>query len=815
MASLRILIPDNTTNYIKNPSLRFDTTGYTAAGSTISRTLDRARFGFASLKSITNGSVVYEGFYYRLTWLVGIQSPLTASVYVRGTGKVRLRLIDNLSGKQWVSETVSLTDQRWQRLYVSGRCHGGDDVRVYVETDKTAQAVTFYADGLQLEPKAYPTTYCDGDQPGCIWNIYEHGSISTRSAYTREGGRWVELAGCDRDEQDLYITVIGGLGVAPVRNNIQSYADAPGSYYQNTKTLDRVVTITFHANSPDLHNKNDKSLRKLHALRRMLFDIIRPDRTNGGQEFTIEYKDGDIPVYCLVRYEAGLEGSWDVRNRFFQSFPIRFLAVSPYLLDDNYEAEQINFRERGTINYAMQRYNGAWSAMNGGMNNVIYDFEVGRKGEIIAVGLFNLSNNSPTAIDPQIHSDCIAYWDGTQWRGYGAGVDTGTVINAVAISPTGDIYVVGDFTNIGGVACNRIAKWNGSAWSALGTGLNAAAFSVKVAPNGDVYVGGSFTTAGGTTAGYCARWDGSMWHNMGTYLGLNNTVYSIVISNDGTQVFLGGAFTDERTSPGNLALNYVALYETAYNEFFVLGDGFDNTVRKLVLTMAGRLYAGGDFTLSGAQPMLYISYWNGSAWYNLGAGANDVIYNLDVDNHDNILAAGAFTRIGSTNANGVAMYNGATWVNLDIEVAATCYAAKWDKAGNIFVSPNATLADYASITLLDVMGTAETNPIVYIVGPCTLRWLENQTTQKRVYADLEILSSEEVTINFGTGQVLSNIRGDISYAILPGSDLRAWSLLPGENRIAALMENDISASMRIYYAPRHWSADAMADEAGF
>lgn len=818
MASLKILVPDGTTNYVKNPAMRYsaDTSAYVAIGSTITRSLERARFGIASLKVVTNGSVLHEGASYRISWLAGMQSSLTASVYLRGGGKVRLRFADNLTGNNYISKPVSLTDNRWTRLSVSGRCNGGNDIRIYVETDdNTPKAITFYADGFQMEPKDYVTTYCDGDQPGCTWAIYQHGSISTRSPYTRAGGRFVELAGCERDVQDIYMTVIGGLGVAPIQNNIQPFANAPGSYYENTKTMDRVITITFHAKAPDLRGTAEKSLRKLHALRRMLYDIIRPDKTTGGEEFVIEYQDGDFPVYCKVRYESGLEGEWDVRNRFTQSFPIRFLAVSPYLYDDNYETFSLNFRERKTVNYAMQRLDGTWGGMNGGMNALIRDILIGKRGEVIACGSFNLSNNLATATDPMIHSNCVAYWDGIQWHALGSGVGTGSIIYSIAIAPNGDIYAVGDFTTIGGVAANRIAKWNGSAWSALGTGLNATAYAVKVAPNGDVYAGGTFTTAGGTTAGYCARWDGSMWHNMGTYLGLNNSVYSIAISNDGTQVFLGGAFTDERTSPAISPPLYVALYEVAFNQFFVLGDGFNNTVRKLVLSPSQRLYACGDFTQSGTQTMLYVSYFNGSAWYDIAAGADNVVRFLDVDAQGNILAAGDFARIGSEDANGVALYNGSTWVNLDVELAAACYAAKWDSAGNIFISPNATLADMASINTVTVLGTAETSPLVYIVGPCTLRWLENQTTKKRLYADLDILNGEEVLINFANGKVESTVRGDIAYAISPGSDLKAWTLLPGENKIVAMMANDISATLRMYYAPRHWSADAMVDERGF
>lgn len=809
-ASIRILVPDETTNYIKNPALRFDTSGYVSVGSTISRTLDRARFGIASLKIITSGSAFYEGAYYRVNWLQGIQSQVTASAYVRGSGSVRIRLIEG--SNQWFSETIFLDDVRWHRISVTGRCSGSNDVRLYAETSLKAQAVTFYADGFQLEPKGYPTTYCDGDQQNCSWNIVSHGSISTRPFDTRTGGRWVTLVGCERVDKNLYATVVGGLGVAPIRNNIQSYADSPGSYFQDIKVLDRVITITFHAKSPDLTRKKDVSLRDLHELRQMLFDIIKPDKTVGQEEFVIEYQDDGEPVYIKARYEAGLEGDWDMRNRWEMSFPVRFVAVAPYIFSDDQQVNMLDIKETTIYNYVLGRFDGIWRELNGGFDNYAVAFAIGKRGEIYAVGNFVRANNKATAIDPQIHANFIAYWDGSQWQQLGTGANG--FINGIAIAPNGNVYVVGNFTSIGGVAANRAAMWNGSAWAAMATGLNGAGFDVKVAPNGDVYVGGSFTQAGTVPAYYCARWDGSSWHNMGLELGLNNFVNTIAISSDGTVVYLGGDFTDEFGSPGNLALNYVAEYEPLFNQFFEMGDGFDDSVYKIVLSSSNTLYACGEFLSSGAQPMLYVSYWNGGAWFGLSSGANNTVRDIDVNSQGVLLAVGDFTRIGSVDAQYAAMWNGSSWVNLDTDITGVGYAVTFDAKGNIFLSFNGTIADSAAITTVNNISTAETSPKIYILGPGTLRWIENQTTKKRVYADLNILNDEEVIVDFAQGKVISSIRSDLAYAISPGSDVRAWTLLPGQNKIAVLMDNDVDALMQISYTPRHWSADAMYDQDG-
>ena len=45
------------------------------------------------------------------------------------------------------------------------------------------------------------------------------------------------------------------------------------------------------------------------------------------------------------------------------------------------------------------------------------------------------------------------------------------MVRALAVSGS-DLYAGGSFTTAGGSAANRIAKWNGSGWSALGSGMN-------------------------------------------------------------------------------------------------------------------------------------------------------------------------------------------------------------------------------------------------------------------------------------------------------------------------------------------------------
>jgi hypothetical protein len=84
-------------------------------------------------------------------------------------------------------------------------------------------------------------------------------------------------------------------------------------------------------------------------------------------------------------------------------------------------------------------------------------------------------------------------------------------VYALAVLPNGDLVAAGTFTIAGGTPANRIARWNGSAWSPLSSGMNNAVYALAVMPNGDLVAGGLFTTAGGFVTNRIARWNGSQW----------------------------------------------------------------------------------------------------------------------------------------------------------------------------------------------------------------------------------------------------------------------------------------------------------------
>jgi hypothetical protein len=79
-------------------------------------------------------------------------------------------------------------------------------------------------------------------------------------------------------------------------------------------------------------------------------------------------------------------------------------------------------------------------------------------------------------------------------------------VTALALDGSGNLYAGGEFITAGGVIANSIAMWDGSSWSALGSGMDGTVWALALDGSGKLYAGGYFTTAGGKPSSYIARW---------------------------------------------------------------------------------------------------------------------------------------------------------------------------------------------------------------------------------------------------------------------------------------------------------------------
>ena len=308
-----------------------------------------------------------------------------------------------------------------------------------------------------------------------------------------------------------------------------------------------------------------------------------------------------------------------------------------------------------TVN-GIARWNGsAWSALGTGMSHPVTALTVLPSGDLIAGGTFTTAGGVP--------ANFIARWNGSAWSPLGTGmIPTGVpCVNALATLPSGDLIAIGQFSSAGGVSANGIARWNGSSWSALGTGLGGFArffFSLTVLPSGDLFAGGNFTTAGGVGASGIARWNGSAWSALSA--GINNTVNALTKLPNG-DLIAAGSFT---TIAGGVPANGIARWDGV--AWSALGSGIgggsgDPAVSALTTLPNGDLIAGGNFTTAGGVAANRIARWNGSAWFPLGSGMNSSVTALTSLPNGDVIAGGVFTNAGGVPVNNIARWNGSAW----------------------------------------------------------------------------------------------------------------------------------------------------------
>jgi len=204
---------------------------------------------------------------------------------------------------------------------------------------------------------------------------------------------------------------------------------------------------------------------------------------------------------------------------------------------------------------------------------------------------------------------------------------------------------------VGNVAANHVAKWDGSGWSALSSGIDDLVLSLATSGT-NLYAGGFFSVAGGVAATNIARWDGKAWSALGS--GMDNDVRALVVS--GGDVYAGGSFT----TAGGRSANHVAKWNGT--NWSALGSGVDDQVLALAVSEGGNVYAGGFFTKAGGLFAGSIANWNGSSWSPVGSAIDGVVVALATSGND-LYAAGYFTAVG-TAGSGVAKWDGSNWTPL-------------------------------------------------------------------------------------------------------------------------------------------------------
>jgi hypothetical protein len=296
----------------------------------------------------------------------------------------------------------------------------------------------------------------------------------------------------------------------------------------------------------------------------------------------------------------------------------------------------------------------SWSALGSGVNNQVYALAV-RGNDVYAGGKFTEAGS--------VSVNFIAKWNGSGWSALGSGLNNGVGghVYALAVSPLGPVgilYVGGVFggvvqSNGSVLTVNQIARWNGSSWSALGTGVNGVVYGITL--NGsEVYVGGSFSAAGSVSTANVAKWSGSSWSGLADLFGRNGVsgyVHSIVVN--GSDVYVGGNFA--AASGGTVITSNIARFDGAAALWRSVGGGVNNIVIAMA-PIGGNLYVGGYLTQAATIGTSHIAKWDGTSWSALGSGLNGTVEDLAVGSGQ-LYAVGSFGTADAEPSHNIAIWH--------------------------------------------------------------------------------------------------------------------------------------------------------------
>jgi hypothetical protein len=229
----------------------------------------------------------------------------------------------------------------------------------------------------------------------------------------------------------------------------------------------------------------------------------------------------------------------------------------------------------------------------------------------------------------------ISRWDGTNWTDAAHG--TFRYERIFTILPMGDsILMGGSFERIDGVEMNNIARWDGSRWQPLGKGVSGhgpwipndypfAAVNAILFDGTNLYVGGSFTNASGVGAKNVACWNGTQWSALGSGIpGFGSCLFgdcvypvtSLALVNG--KLFAGGGFQNNfQDAKGHLAMWNGSTWSNVFDAEWRTDTGpYYYAVGELhvwALAASGaELYIAGNFGGIGPQPSYGFAIWHDS-----------------------------------------------------------------------------------------------------------------------------------------------------------------------------------------------------------
>ena len=293
-------------------------------------------------------------------------------------------------------------------------------------------------------------------------------------------------------------------------------------------------------------------------------------------------------------------------------------------------------------------------------------------GRVLIGGFFATVNNVNRAAIARLN------YDGTLDTVFdpGSGADSPVyAIGEIYVGPVTNtnrrIVVGGSFSKIGGVTSPCIGRFDDdgtvdagfSTVGANGTVYAIAVYSTNDVNSGKILVVGDFTQIGGVARRHIARlnMDGTVDATFNPGAGANDSIRAIAIQQDGN-IVIGGLFT----MVGNSALNHVGrlnpngLVDPTFNP----GPGVNDVVNSLALQEDHKIVVAGFFTQANGLTRNRVTRMNPDGTLdlaiNFGTGANDFISSVVIQADERLVVGGGFTQFNGLSEPHIARLYGLT-----------------------------------------------------------------------------------------------------------------------------------------------------------
>jgi uncharacterized delta-60 repeat protein len=219
----------------------------------------------------------------------------------------------------------------------------------------------------------------------------------------------------------------------------------------------------------------------------------------------------------------------------------------------------------------------------------------------------------------------------------------------------GKILFGGYFTTYSGIPFNRIVRINSDAsvddTFNIGSGFNNAVFEIKVQSDEKIVVGGDFTSYSGFSSNRIIRLnaDGSIDNTFSAGTGFNGVVWTVEPQLDG-KILVGGSFTQYNGNyhPGLIRLNSDGSVDNTLN----VGSGTNNSIFHILVQDDGKLILLGGFTMYNGETHNRIVRLNNDGsldtTFSAGTGFNGITYDGIIESDGKLVIVGEFFEYNGT-----------------------------------------------------------------------------------------------------------------------------------------------------------------------